>query len=79
MLICVCSRSEQMIPEGSWPLYERIGLDAPLVYQLSRQGHRWVAKCGESFVLHSRSARTHVAYNLLHVTCCVLHEVRAER
>ena len=26
------------------PLYERTGNGKPLVYQLSRQGHRWVAK-----------------------------------
>jgi len=37
---------QALILEGSRPLYERIRTNKPLVYQLSRQGHGWVAKFG---------------------------------
>ena len=32
--------------EKSCPQYERTGMDASMVDQLSRQWHSWVAKCG---------------------------------
>ena len=35
-----------MIFEESCTKYERTGVDEPLVYQLSLQGHCWVAKFG---------------------------------
>ena len=32
--------------EESCPQYERTGVDGPMVHQLSRQWHSWVAKSG---------------------------------
>ncbi|OGZ33152.1 MAG: hypothetical protein A3I88_00580 [Candidatus Portnoybacteria bacterium RIFCSPLOWO2_12_FULL_39_9] len=38
---------QALILEGSCPLYERIRMDRPLVYQLARPGHGWVAMSGK--------------------------------